>query len=161
MIVVMSSSGSGSLWLPDPSKRRELLAERHNGTSQKNGIFSVLTARNIEVLNFARRIVCSQQTAADWSAAAERHSECGSQNSNKLTKQMQQFHKFITWLFCAARHVSGAFFPSSGAYDSINSLWFYRWRVVVAVLLVVVWPAGQTTTNNAATTALQSKTRGC
>jgi hypothetical protein len=30
--------------------------------------------------------------------------------------------------------------PSSGAYNCINSLWFYRWRVVVAALLVVVWP---------------------
>jgi hypothetical protein len=30
--------------------------------------------------------------------------------------------------------------PSSGAYNCINSLWFYRWSVVVAVLLVVVWP---------------------
>jgi len=28
-------------------------------------------------------------------------------------------------------------------------------------LLVVVWPAGQTTTNNAATTTLQGKTKGC
>jgi hypothetical protein len=30
--------------------------------------------------------------------------------------------------------------PSSGAYNCINSLWFYRWSVVVAALLVVVWP---------------------
>jgi len=28
--------------------------------------------------------------------------------------------------------------PSSGAYICINSLWFYRWTVVVAALLVVV-----------------------
>jgi len=27
--------------------------------------------------------------------------------------------------------------PSSGAYNCINSLWFYRWSVVVAALLVV------------------------
>jgi hypothetical protein len=39
--------------------------------------------------------------------------------------------------------------PSSGAYNSISSLWLYRWIVAVAALLVVVW---QTTTNNAATT---------
>jgi hypothetical protein len=41
--------------------------------------------------------------------------------------------------------------PSSGVYNCINSLWFYRWSVVVAALLVVVWPVitGQTTTNNA------------
>jgi len=30
--------------------------------------------------------------------------------------------------------------PSSGAYNRISSLWFYRWSVVVAALLVVVWP---------------------
>jgi hypothetical protein len=29
--------------------------------------------------------------------------------------------------------------PSSGAYNYISSLWFYRWNVAVAVLLVVVW----------------------
>jgi len=26
--------------------------------------------------------------------------------------------------------------PSSGAYNCINSLWFYRWSVVVSALLV-------------------------
>jgi len=43
--------------------------------------------------------------------------------------------------------------PSSGAYNCLSSLWFYRWSVVIAALLVVVWPVitGQTTTNNAAT----------
>jgi len=30
--------------------------------------------------------------------------------------------------------------PSSAAYNCINSLWFYRWSMVVAALLVVVWP---------------------
>jgi len=29
--------------------------------------------------------------------------------------------------------------PSSGAYNCINSLWFYRWIVPVGALLVVVW----------------------
>ena len=40
--------------------------------------------------------------------------------------------------------------PSSGAHNCVNGLWFYRWSVVVAALLVVVWPVitGQTTTNN-------------
>jgi hypothetical protein len=40
-----------------------------------------------------------------------------------------------------------------------SSLWFYRWSVVIAVLLVVVGPggrpAGPTTTNSTATTTLQ------
>jgi len=30
--------------------------------------------------------------------------------------------------------------PPSGAYNCINSLWFYLWSVVVAAMLVVVWP---------------------
>ena len=51
---------------------------------------------------------------------------------------MQQFHRFITWRLCVAQHVSGAPRPSSGAYKCFNSLWFYRWSVVVAALLVVV-----------------------
>jgi hypothetical protein len=33
-----------------------------------------------------------------------------------------------------------------------SSLWFYRWSVVVAVLLVVVGPFGPTTNNSTATT---------
>jgi hypothetical protein len=45
--------------------------------------------------------------------------------------------------------------PSSGAYNCINSLWFYRWNVTVAALLVVVWPARPRPTNNAATATLQ------
>ena len=35
-----------------------------------------------------------------------------------------------------------------------SSLWFYRWSVVVAVLLVVGGPAGLTTTNSTAITTL-------
>jgi hypothetical protein len=44
--------------------------------------------------------------------------------------------------------------PSSEAYNSISSLWFYRWSVTVAVLLVVVWKV-TCHTNNAATVTLQ------
>jgi len=42
--------------------------------------------------------------------------------------------------------------PSSGAYNCISSLWFYRWSLAVAKLLVVVC---QTMNNNAATATLQ------
>ena len=34
-----------------------------------------------------------------------------SDNSNKLTNQMQQFYKFITWCLRFAQHVSGASAP--------------------------------------------------
>jgi hypothetical protein len=36
-----------------------------------------------------------------------------------------------------------------------SRLWFYRWNVVIAVLLIVVGPAGPTTINSTATTTLQ------
>jgi hypothetical protein len=42
--------------------------------------------------------------------------------------------------------------PSSGAYNCIRSIWFYRWSVVVGALLVVVC---QTTINNAPAASLQ------
>jgi len=58
---------------------------------------------------------------------------------------MQQFYKFITWRFVSLNMFWAPPRPSSGAYNCIKSL----------------WPAGQTTTNNAATTTLQGKTRGC
>jgi len=32
---------------------------------------------------------------------------------------------------------------SSGAYNYISSLWFYRWSVAVAAFLIVVWPVNQ------------------
>jgi hypothetical protein len=33
--------------------------------------------------------------------------------------------------------------PSSGAYNCSSSLWFYQWSMVVAALLIVVWPVNQ------------------
>jgi len=75
---------------------------------------------------------------------------------------MQQFYKFITWRFVSLNMFRAPPRPSSGAYNCINSLWFYRWSVAVAALLAGSGrPAGQTTTNNAATATLQGKTRGC
>jgi len=68
---------------------------------------------------------------------------------------MQQFYKFITWRFVSLNMFRAPPRPSSGTYNCINSLWFYRWSVVVATLLVVVWPAGQTKTNNPAITTLK------
>jgi hypothetical protein len=44
-----------------------------------------------------------------------------------------------------AQHVSGASPPIIRSLHCTRSLWFYRWRVAVGALLVVVW---QITTNN-------------
>jgi len=65
---------------------------------------------------------------------------------------MQQFHNLLLDVYVWRNMFRVPPRPSSGAYNCINSLWFYLWSVAVAALLVVVW---QTTTNNVATTTLQ------
>jgi hypothetical protein len=51
---------------------------------------------------------------------------------------MQQFLKFHYLTFYVSLNMFRAPpCPSSGAYNCINSLWFYRWNVMVAALLVV------------------------
>jgi hypothetical protein len=45
--------------------------------------------------------------------------------------------------------------PSSGAYQLQQQPLVYRWNVVMAVLMVVVGPAGPTTTNSTAITKLR------
>jgi hypothetical protein len=78
--------------------------------------------------------------------------------SNKSTNQMQQFLKFYYLTFM---YSSTCFVRPHAHHQELNncssSHWFYRWSVVVAVLLVVVGTVvtGPTATNSTATTALQ------
>jgi hypothetical protein len=69
---------------------------------------------------------------------------------------MQQFFQVYYLMFM---YSSTCFGHPHAHHRELNncgsSLCFYRWIVVVAVLLVVVGPVGPTTTNSTAITALQ------
>jgi len=50
----------------------------------------------------------------------KRGQDKGRHFSNKLTNQMQQFYKFITWRFVSLNMFQAPPRPSSGAYNCIN-----------------------------------------
>jgi hypothetical protein len=69
---------------------------------------------------------------------------------------MQQFLQFIILTFIYSSTCFGR--PHANHQELNNcssSLWFYRWSVVVAMLLIVVGLASPTTTNSIASTTLQ------
>ena len=69
---------------------------------------------------------------------------------------MQQFLQFIILTFIYSSTCFGRPHAHHQEFNNCSSsLWFYRWILVIAVLLVVVEPAGPTTTNSTAITTLR------
>jgi hypothetical protein len=67
--------------------------------------------------------------------------------------------KYLKFYYLTFMYSSTCFGRPPAHYQELNNcssrFWFYRWSVVVAVLLVEVGPASPTTTNSTATTTLQ------
>jgi hypothetical protein len=75
-------------------------------------------------------------------------------------KQINQLDAKISQVYCLTFMYSSTCFGQFYAHhqelnNCSSSLRFYRWSVVVTVLLVVVGPAGPTTTNSTAITTLR------
>jgi hypothetical protein len=109
--------------------------------------------------NINRRVELQIYVVGKSALSSDRKSLCmaehsGFSNSNKLTNQMQQFHKFITWRPCVAQHVSGASTPIIRSLTTaLKASGFTLERGGSSV--VGRGLAGQTTTNDAATTTFQ------
>jgi hypothetical protein len=79
---------------------------------------------------------------------------------NKLFKEINQPDATVSqvyyWTFMySSTRVGRPHAHHQELNNCSSSLWFYRWSVVIAVLFVVVGPAGTTTTNSTAITTLQ------
>jgi len=69
---------------------------------------------------------------------------------------MQKFFQVYYLTFMYSSTCSGRLYSHHQELNNwSSSLWFYRWSVVIAVLLVVVGPVAPTTTNSTAVTTLQ------
>jgi len=60
---------------------------------------------------------------------------------NQLTR-CKNFSSLLLDVYVQLNMFRASSRPSSGAQQCSSSLWFYRWSVVIAVLLVVVRSAG-------------------
>jgi hypothetical protein len=98
----------------------------------QNKIFSYSWCNTLRLPSFRPTDGCtSRMPFCGWWQSETQHVWRGpnlssdSYNSNKLTNQMQQFYKFITWRFLSLNMFRASPRPSSGAYNCFNSLWFY------------------------------------
>ena len=89
------------------------------------------------------------------------HKHCLAQSGTTGNPQRNnQLNATIDWFYYLAFIYSSTCFERPYAHhqelkNCSSSLSFYRWNLVVAVLLVVVGPAGPTTTNSTAITKLR------
>jgi len=71
-------------------------------------------------------------------------------NSNKSPTRCNSFSSFLLDVYLQLNMFWASYAHHQELNNCSSSLWFYLWSVVIAVLLVMVGPAGPTTTNSTA-----------